>query len=105
MVSKIGITCLLAWTEYKRMAREVWGTLRHVLDTVANKVYNGLGLEAFLALTEERLLYEVAKVAVRCRNKLVNRLKLSYMKQGEDEAIATFKTRVKPVARSVIFKS
>ena len=67
-------------------------------------MYNRLGPEAFSAFTEEGLLDEAAKVSVRRRNKLVNRLKLSDMKQGEDEAIATFETSVKPVARTGRFK-
>ena len=68
------------------------------------KVYQGVGATAFSSLDEQGLLDEAARVAVKKRNKLVNRLKLYDMKQEEDKAITSFETRVKPVARTGKFK-
>ena len=75
-----------------------------VLGEVSQKVYQRVGVMAFSNLDEQGLLDKAARVAVKKRNKLVNRLKLYDMKQEEDEAITSFETGVKPVARTGNFK-
>ena len=78
--------------------------LKTVLSDISEKVYQRLGAREYSALEEQGLLEEAAAIAVKKRNKLVHRLKLYDMKQEEDEAITSFETRVKPVARTGKFK-
>ena len=50
------------------------------------------------------LLKETRQLVVKTRNKLVHRFKLATMVQGGDEPITSFKTRMKPVARTGKFQ-
>ena len=57
------------------------------------EAYNCLGAERYTVLPEQELITGAAKLVVKRRNKLVNRLKM-------EETITTFDTRLKPVART-----
>ena len=93
-----------SWKQYKALAKVAPDTapahLSMVLGEVSGRVFNRVGKVAFEALTEAQLLDEAAKLAVKKRNKLVNRIKLSKMAQDEDESVTAFETRLKPVART-----
>ena len=52
----------------------------------------------------QELINEAKSLAVRRRNKLVNRMKLAGMFQGGDETITSYETRLKPIARTGKFK-
>ena len=95
------------WDNFKKLTN-VGGNgkehLKTVLSDISEKVYQRLGAREYSALDEQGLLEEAAAIAVKKRNKLVHRLKLYDMKQEEDEAITSFETRVKPVARTGKFK-
>jgi hypothetical protein len=71
---------------------------------VASLVYSRLGDVKLKALAEAELLQEARKLAVKTRNKLVQRLKLGTMVQGGDEPITSFETRLQPVARTGRFQ-
>ena len=93
-----------SWEQYKALAKVGPETapahLSMVLGEISGRVFNRVGKVAFEALTEVQLLDEAAKLAVKRRNKLVNRIKLSKMAQDEDESVTAFETRLKPVART-----
>ena len=98
---------LHSWAEYKRLAdpglhcREILGLS---LGEVAGRVFNRVGSAPYEKLTEQELLIEAKKLAVKRRNKLVNRIKLAGMVQGGDETITSYETRLKPIARTGKFK-
>ena len=89
------------WDEYKRLAdpgthsREILGLS---LGEVAGRVFNRVGSTTYDKLTEQELLSEAKNLAVKRRNKLVNRIKLAGMIQGGDETITSYETRLKPMA-------
>ena len=95
------------WAEYKRLAdpgthsREILGLS---LGEVAGRVFNRVGSTTYDKLTEQELLSEAKSLAVKRRNKLVNRIKLAGMIQGGDETITSYETRLKPIARTGKFK-
>ena len=76
--------------------------LEQALQDVGMKVYNRLGKEATDNLNEEELLDAAKEIAVERQNKLIARLKLAKVKQGEGESVTafSFKTRLRPVAKS-----
>ena len=98
---------LHSWAEYKRLAdpglhcREILGLS---LGEVAGRVFNRVGSAPYEKLTEQELLIEAKKLAVKRRNKLVNRIKLAGMVQGGDETITSYEKRLKPIARTGKFK-
>ena len=67
-----------------------------VLGELAGRVFNRMGKATYDGLTEQQLLGEAAKLAVKRRNKLVYRLKLAQMVQAEEESVTAFETRLKP---------
>ena len=81
-------------------AREILGTS---LGEVDNMVFARVGTKAYNELTETKLLEE-AKKMLKKRKKMVNRMKLNLLVHGEDEAITSFETRLKPLARTGQFK-
>ena len=95
------------WNEFKRLAspgvhsREILGLC---LGEVAGRVFNRVGSIFYDKLSEQELLREAKSLAVRKRNKLVNRMKLASMFQGGDETITSYETRLKPIARTGKFK-
>ena len=95
------------WNEFKRLAspgehsREILGLC---LGEVAGRVFNRVGSISYDKLTEQELINEAKSLAVRRRNKLVNRIKLAGMVQGGDETVTSFETRLKPIARTGKFK-
>ena len=95
------------WAEYKRLAdpgthsREILGLS---LGEVAGRVFNRVGSTSYDKLTEQELLNEARNLAVKRRNKLVNRIKLAGMVQGVDETITSYETRLKPIARTGKYK-
>ena len=95
------------WDEFKRLAspgehsREILGLC---LGEVAGRVFNRVGSILYDKLSEQELLNEAKSLAVRRRNKLVNRMKLASMFQGGDETITSYETRLKPIARTGKFK-
>ena len=95
------------WDEFKRLAnpgehcREILGLC---LGEVAGRVFNRVGSISYNKLSEQELLKEARKLAVKRRNKLVNRIRLSGMVQGGDETITSYETRLKPIARTGKFK-
>ena len=97
-----------SWKQYKALAKVGADTatahLSMVLGDISGRVFNRVGKVAFEALTEMQLLDEAAMLAVKRRNKLVNRIKLSKMAQDEDESVTAFETRLKPVARTGRYK-
>ena len=98
---------LHSWSEYKTLATpgiRVKEILGNVLGEIAAGVFNRLGKAGYEALTEEELLQHAKKLVVKERNCLINRLKLSTMTQDEDEPVHKFETRLKPVARTGLFK-
>ena len=95
------------WNEFKRLAspgehsREILGLC---LGEVAGRVFSRVGSTLYDKLTEQELLKEARSLAVRRRNKLVNRIKLAGMTQGGDETVTSYETRLKPIARTGKFK-
>ena len=95
------------WNEFKRLAspgehsREILGLC---LGKVAGRVFSRVGSTLYDKLTEQELLKEAKSLAVRRRNKLVNRIKLAGMTQGGDETVTSYETRLKPIARTGKFK-
>ena len=95
------------WNEFKRLAspgehsREILGLC---LGEVAGRVFNRVGSISYDKLTEQELINEAKSLAVRRRNKLVNRIKLAGMVQGGDETVTSFETRLKPIAHTGKFK-
>ena len=95
------------WNEFKRLAcpgehsREILGLC---LGEVAGRVFNRVGSILYDKLSEQELINEAKSLAVRRRNKLVNRMKLAGMFQGGDETITSYETRLKPIARTGKFK-
>ena len=96
-----------SWTSYKTLAnpgtsaKEVLGAS---LGEVDSMVFARVGAKVYTELTEDKLLEEAKKMVLKKRNKLVNRLKLNSLVQGGDEAVTSFETRLKPLARTGKFK-
>ena len=82
-------------------SREILGLC---LGEVAGRDFSRVGSTVYDKLTELELLKEAKSLAVRRRNKLVNRMKLASMFQGGDETITSYETRLKPIARTGKFK-
>ena len=84
-----------SWSSYKTLpnpgpnARESLGTS---LGEVYGMVFARVGARAYNVLTEDMLLEEAKKMVLKKRKKLVNRLRLSSLVQGGDEAVTSFKT-------------
>ena len=76
-----------SWQQYKTIAN-IAGHEKERLgvclgDTVASMVYARLGDKKYKELTEADLPKEARQLVVKSRNKLVHRLKLGAMVQGE----------------------
>ena len=76
-----------SWQQYKTIAK-ITGNEKERLGvclgyTVASMVYARLGDTRYKELTEDDLLKEARQLVVKTRNKLVHRLKLGTMVQGE----------------------
>jgi hypothetical protein len=72
-------------------------------EEVARAVFSRLGQTRWEALTEAQLQAEAKLICVKARNRAVNRLKLSEMKQGPEQAFRMFLAQVEPVARTCRF--
>ena len=81
-------------------SREILGLC---LGEVAGRVFSRVGSTVYDKLTELELLKEAKSLAVRRRNKLVNRMKLASMFQGGDQTITSYE-KPKPIARTGKFK-
>ena len=64
----------------------------------------GLDSAAYKALSEQELLDNAKLLVIKRRNKYVHRYKLTHMKQGHDEPIINFESRLQPAARIGKFK-
>ena len=73
------------------------------LGEVAGRVFSRVGSIVYDKLTELELLKEAKSLAVRRRNKLVNRMKLASMFQSGDQTVTSYE-KPKPIARTGKFK-
>ena len=95
------------WRSYKTLAHPGAGarkTLGASLGEVDTMVFASVGVVAYNKMTEDNLLEEARKMVLKKRNKLLNRLNLSTLVQGEDESVTNFETRLNPLARNGRFK-
>ena len=63
-------------------------------------LFGRLGQDGWNKLDEEGLLKEVKEMFVKKRNRMVNRLKLQNMIQGDDQPVQQFIASLKQVART-----
>ena len=97
-----------AWGEYKVLASITTAAKQHLSsclgEEVSTLVYNRYGKTGYEGLDEAGLLEAARGLVVKTRNKLVTKLQLQKMSQGEEEPVQTFLGRMKPIARNCGFK-
>ena len=95
------------WTTYKTQASLTVATKSHLEsclgDDVTLVLFGRLGQTGWEALTEETLLDTVRDVFVKKRNRMVNRLKLHNLLQGEDQPVQQYVASLKQIARTCQF--
>ena len=97
-----------AWGEYKVLASITTAAKQHLSsclgEEVSTLVYNRYGKTGYEGLDKAGLLEAARGLVVKTRNKLVTKLQLQKMSQGEEEPVQTFLGRMKPIARNCGFK-
>ena len=92
------------WNSYKAQANLTVATKSHLEsclgDDVTAILFGRLGADGWDQLTEETLLDEVKNVFVKKRNRMVNRLKLQQLLQGEDQPVQQYVSQLKSIART-----
>ena len=82
-------------------------TKDHLESCLGNEVtqilFGRLGSEGWALLTEETLLQEVKNVFVKKRNRMVNRLKLHNLIQGDEQPVQQYVAVLKQIARTCQF--
>ena len=74
---------MFSWRQYKTLTNITGNVKERLGEAVACMVFARIGDARYNELSEENLLEEARQLIVKKRNKLVNRLKLSAMVQGE----------------------
>ena len=91
------------WNTYKAQANLTVATKSHLEsclgDDVTAILFGRLGADGWDQLTEETLLDEVKNVFVKKRNRMVNRLKLHHLLQG-DLPVQQYVSMLKSIART-----
>ena len=95
------------WGTYKAQANLTVATKDHLESCLGNEVtqilFGRLGSEGWALLTEETLLQEVKNVFVKKRNRMVNRLKLHNLIQGDEQPVQQYVAVLKQIARTCQF--
>ena len=90
------------WATYKAQANLTVATKDHLESCLGNEVthilFGRLGTEGWALLTEETLLQEVKNVFVKKRNRMVNRLKLHSLIQGDEQPVQQYVAVLKQIA-------
>ena len=78
------------FSSYKQQAgQDIGDGKEHLADClgeeVSRAVFSRMGQTRWKGLTKNQLLQEAKQICVKTRNRAVNRLKLSEMKQGPEE--------------------
>ena len=92
------------WATYKIQANLTASAKSHLESCLGDEVtlvlFGRLGQDGWNKLDEEGLLKEVKEMFVKKRNRMVNRLKLQNMIQGDDQPVQQFIASLKQVART-----
>ena len=92
------------WVTYKAQANLTIATKSHLESCLGDEItlvlFGRLGQQGWNDLSEESLLHEVKDMFVKKRNRMVNRLKLHSLMQGEDQPVQQYVATLKQVART-----
>ena len=97
-----------AWGEYKVLASVTTAAKQYLSSCLGEEVLtlvdNRYGKTGYEGLDEAGLLEAARGLVVKTRNKLVTKLQLQKMSEGEEEPVQTFLGKMKPIARNCGFK-
>ena len=92
------------WNTYKTQANLTVSQKSHLEsclgDDITSVLFGRLGQQGWEQLTEATLLEEVRNVFVKKRNRMINRLKLHNLVQGEDQPVQQYVASLKQIART-----
>ena len=95
------------WQTYKTSVNLTDSAKQHLEGCLGDEVtvilFRRLGQAGWDELTEDTLLDMVKEVFVKCRNRMMNRLKLRNLKQGPDQPVQQYVSSLKQIARTCKF--